>query len=392
VSADPPIAGACDARFAAVREAFRRNFAEHDEVGAAVCIHVGGRCVVDLWGGHREAERRTPWREDTLVNAWSVGKGVMAMLALAFVERGALDLDAPLALVWPAFAAAGKEGVTLRHVLSHRAGLPSVRAPLPDGAALDWPRMCEALAAQRPWWPPGERHGYHVNTYGFLVGEAVRRVAGVGVGEALRRELAGPVGADFHVGLPEAEHARVATTRDLGVVPRTREQWQRVFPGTGDERHDVMVCHAYFNPPDLSGVGLVNGAAWRSAEVPSANAHGTARGVARLYQGVLDGRWHSADLRAEARRVHADGEDAVLGRPSRFGLGFQLSQPTRPLGPGRGFGHYGYGGGLGFADPEAGVAFGYLMNRPGDRWQTPRTQALVDALCASLGAGLGSGS
>jgi CubicO group peptidase (beta-lactamase class C family) len=393
VTEAPPVAGRCDARFAGVRDAFRRNFAEHDEIGAAVCIRVEGRVVVDLWGGHREPERRRPWREDTLVNAYSVGKGVVSLLALVLVERGLLELDAPLAGPWPDLAAEGKGALTLRQVLSHRAGLPSVREPLPDGAVLDWERMCAALAGQRPFWPPGERHGYHVNTFGFLVGEAIRRASGRRVGEALRREVCGPIGADFHFGLPADLHGRVATMLDHAVAPRTREQWERIFPATGDAERDLMVWHAYFNPPDLSGVGRVNSAAWRSAEVPSANGHATARAVAAIYQGLLDDRWLSPSLRAEAVRIHADGEDAVLGRPSRFGLGFQLAQPTRPLGPNPGaFGHYGHGGSLGFADPEAGVAFGYLMNRPGVRWQTPRTDELVRALYDALGvAGSPSG-
>jgi len=381
----PPMGGRCDPRFAGVRDAFLRNFAEHDEVGAAVCIYVAGRVVADLWGGHRDQARRTPWREDTLVNAYSVGKGVTAALALALVERRVLDLDAPVANGWPGFAARGKEGITLRMLLSHRAGLPGVREPLPDGAVLDWTRMCGAVAGQAPYWEPGTRHGYHVNTQGFLVGEVVRRATGLGVGEALRRELLDPLGAEFFVGLPASQHGRVAEMRDHGVMPRRREQWERVFPATGDAVHDQMVWHAYFNPPDLSGVGMVNSAAWRSAQVPSSNGHATARAVATIYRALLDGRWLSSELRAEATRIHSDGEDVVLARPSRFGLGFQLGQPTRPLGPNSAsFGHYGYGGSLGFADPEAGLAFGYLMNRPGQRWQTPRSQNLIDAAYAAL--------
>ena len=383
---DPtPIAGRCDAGFARVRDAFLRNFAEHEEVGAAVCVQVGGRVVVDLWGGHQEPKRRRPWLENTLVNAYSVGKGVTALLALAFVERGALELDAPVANVWPEFAAEDKGDITLRHLLCHQSGLPGVRDPLPMGSVLDWDRMCAALAGQRAYWAPGERHGYHVNSYGFLVGEVVRRVAGVRMGEALRREIAGPIGADFHFGLAEAEHPRVASMHDHEIVPSEREHWEAIFPATGDDERDHMVWHAYFNPPDLSGLGQVNSAGWRSAEVPSANGHATARSVAQLYQGILDDRWLSPALRVEAARIHSDGDDAILGRPSRFGLGFQIAQSTRPFGPNpSAFGHYGYGGGLGFADPTASVAFGYLMNRPGVRWQTPRTENLIDAVYASL--------
>jgi CubicO group peptidase (beta-lactamase class C family) len=178
------------------------------------------------------------------------------------------------------------------------------------------------------------------------------------------------------------------------VAPQTlltkEEEWARAFPPTGDAEHDRMVWHAYFNPSGLSGIGTVNTEAWRLAAIPSTNGHGTARAVASIYATLLGGGppgaiWAGGALRAEARAIHADGEDRVLGRPTRHGLGFQLSQPGRPLGPNPGsFGHYGYGGSLGFADPEAGVAFGYLMNRPGDRWKTPRTQRLIDAVYACL--------
>jgi CubicO group peptidase (beta-lactamase class C family) len=381
-----PIEGDCDERFARVREAFAANFADQDEIGAAVCVRVGGRCVVDLWGGHADAARERPWRRDTLVNAYSVGKGVLAVLVLALVERGLLELDAPVAERWPAFAAGGKGGVTLRSLLSHRAGLPALRERLPEDAIYDWERMARALGAEAPWWAPGQGHGYHVNTLGFLVGEVVRRATGLDVGAALTRFVTGPAGADFHYGLPRAQHGRVA--RFLGPKGRFTEEWQwaRVFPPTGDPIRDRMVWHAYFNPSGFSGFGVVNTARWRRAVIPSTNGHCTARSVAGLYAAFLrggpgGGGWAGPSLRAEATRIHSDGDDRVLGRPSRFGLGFQLAQPTRPLGPNPGaFGHYGYGGSLGFADPDTGVAFGYLMNRPGERWQTPRTQRLIDAV------------
>ena len=205
-----PIEGTCDARFASVREAFVTNFTERGDVGAAVAVSVGGRLVVDLWGGWADAARRRPWRRDTLVNVFSCSKGLSTVCALQLVERGLVDLDAPIARLWPAFAAAGKEGITLRQVLTHRAGLPAVRAPLPDGAMLDWPRMTAALAAQAPWWVPGEAHGYHVNTFGFLVGEVARRAGAMTLGAWLRTHVAAPLGADVHIGLPAAEHQRVA--------------------------------------------------------------------------------------------------------------------------------------------------------------------------------------
>jgi len=373
-----------------VRDAFAANFVDEDEIGAAVGIIVDGVTVVDLWGGHRDAERTQPWRRDTMVNAYSVGKGVLAVLALALVERGAIDLDGPVAGMWPEFSAHGKGDLTVRELLSHRAGLPAVRRRLAEDAMYDWDLMCGELAGQAPYWEPGTVHGYHVNTFGYLVGELVRRASGVDVREALARIVTGPLAAEFFFGLPHGLHARAATIVALQGRFTKKEEWALAFPPTGDAEHDHMIWHAYFNPSGLSGIGAVNTEAWRLAAIPSTNGHGTARAVASIYAAFLAGgppgsAWAGSALRAEARAIHADGDDRVLGRPTRYGLGFQLSQPGRPLGPNPdSFGHYGYGGSLGFADPDAGIAFGYLMNRPGERWKTPRTQRLIDALYACL--------
>jgi CubicO group peptidase (beta-lactamase class C family) len=378
-----PISGGCDGRFAAVRDAFVSNFTERGQLGAAVAIWVGGRLVVDLWGGWMEDARRRPWQRDTLVNFFSVGKGLSTVCVLLLLERNLVDLDAPIAGYWPEFGAAGKEDVTLRHVLSHRAGLPAVRDPLPEGAMLDWTMMTQALAQQAPWWPPGTAHGYHVNTFGYLVGEVVRRVTGSTLGALLRTAVAEPLGADVHIGLPASEHGRVAEFfwPALGATPN--------LAARTDE--ELMRWNAYWNPPGLSGAGCVNTAAWRSAEIPSTNGHGSARGVARVYAALA--RWGAIDgvhvLAAPVLRAavveHSCGSDRVTVRPSRFGLGFQLTQPERPLGPNAGaFGHFGAGGALGFCDPEADVGFGYVMNDMGARWQNPRTSALIDALYTCL--------
>jgi CubicO group peptidase (beta-lactamase class C family) len=384
------VAGHCDARFAALRDAFAANFRELDEVGAGLCVQIGGNCVVDLWGGHRDAARTQPWTEDTLVNAYSVGKAFVAMLVLALIERGEIALDRPVAERWPEFAASGKGAITVRTLLAHGAGLPAVRERLPDDALYDWDRMCAALARQAPYWDPGTAHGYHVNTYGFLVGELVRRLTRCGVGEALAKIVTGPAGADFHYGLDPRDHARVAEV--VSPLPALREeaQWALAFPPTGDPERDRMVWHAYFNPNGISGFGTVNTPAWRNAAIPSTNGHGTARAVATLYAAFLRGGpraspWAGDELRHEATAIQVDGDDRVTGRASRFGLGFQLAQPSRPIGASpRAFGHFGYGGSLGFADPDAGIAFGYLMNRPGERWHNPRTERLVDALYQCL--------
>ena len=390
IAPTPPIEGHWDARFSELREAFAANFSDLYEVGAGLCVQIGGARVVDLWGGHRDAARLEPWREDTLVNAYSVGKGVVAMLVLALIERGEIALDAAVASIWPEFGAAGKHTTTVRTLLAHGAGLPAVRKRLPDEALYQWDRICAELAGQEPYWEPGTAHGYHVNTYGFLVGELVRRVTRIGVGEALARIVTGPAGADYHYGLASRDHARVAEVVTTIPAMRDEAQWALAFPPTGDAAHDRMIWHAYFNPSGISGMGTVNTPEWRSAVIPSTNGHGTARAVATLYGAFLRGgppgvHWVGDALRSEAMAIQADGDDRVTRRASRFGLGFQLAQPSRPIGASpRAFGHFGYGGSLGFADPDAGLAFGYVMNRPGERWNNPRTERLIEALYRCL--------
>lgn len=387
-----PVGGTCDSAFAAVEVAFRENFESRNEIGAAVCVRIDGKTVVDLWGGHRDEARISPWQPDTLVNAYSVGKGITAMLVLSLVERGELDLDEPITKCWPEFGVQGKGDTTLRMLLSHRAGLPGVREPLEDTAMFSWQTMTEALADQAPFWEPGTAHGYHVNSYGFLVGEPIVRRLGMPFSIALRRRLTERFDLDFHVGLPVDEHGRVAEIiQQQGAATGYTKETFVTQLAEGNPEDVGMLRAAYANPIGLSGFGTVNSTAWRLASIPSTNGHGTARAVAALYDLFLNrdvsrGGLVGPGLRTEATQIHSDGVDRVLGKPSRFGLGFQLSQPSRLIGGSdSGFGHFGYGGTLGFADPETGVAFGYLMNRPGVRWQTARTNALVDALNRSLG-------
>ncbi len=381
----PPIGGAVDPAFAAVRDAFVENFrptdADPGDLGAAVAVYCDGMSVVDLWGGWREPDGQLPWEHDTLVNAYSIGKAVAAVTVLALVDDGLLDLDAPLEKAWPAFGQHGKGAVTLRWALSHRAAVPAVREVLGEEAMFDWKTMVDALARTPPWWEPGIEHGYHANTYGFLVGEPARRASGQRFGEVLAERVTRPLDLDFHIGLSRREHRRVATI-DLP-SPGPTDAAPR-FP---DDPDVVMRLHTYFNPSGLSGMGVVNTPEWRLAEIPSTNSHATARAVARLYAalaagGELDGVGVvSESLVDDSRREHAAGPDRVLERDSRFGLGFMLDQPGRPVGIGpESFGHYGFGGSLGFADRGAAIGFGYVINRPGDRWQVPRTKRLLAAL------------
>jgi len=370
-----PVHGHCDPRFAEIRDLFEKSFEGDEEIGAAICFVLDGETVIDLWGGHYDAARTHEWERDTIVNTYSTTKGMTAICAHQLVEQGKLDLDAPVATYWPEFAAAGKAEIPVRWLLSHQAGLPAVRAPLPDGAVLDWDVMTAALAAQEPWWEPGTKHGYHALTYGFLVGEVIRRVSGRTVGQWLREHVAGPLDADFHIGFgPELD----ARTSDLhGSLMPTG--------GAGGELPDIpgplgqmlkdmrdpttMTGAAFGNPP--RGTERVNTRAWRAAEVPAGNGHGTARALARIYGalargGEIDGvRILAPESIERARSEQAFGPDAVLGGlPTRFGLGFMLRQDFMPFSPSPdAFGHPGAGGSIGIADPDARVGFGYVMNK-----------------------------
>jgi CubicO group peptidase (beta-lactamase class C family) len=378
-----PLDGTCDPSFEAVREAFAENFATRGEIGASFCLVVNGVVVADLWGGWQDAMRHRPWQRDTLVNVFSVGKAVAAVCVARLVGQGRLGYDEPVAHAWPEFAAAGKHDISVRQLLSHQAGLPAVRATLAPGSVFDTDAMCAALVAQEPWWEPGTAHGYHVNTFGVLVGELVRRVTGASLGTMVRHEVAGPLGADLFIGVPGRELHRVADFVGLTELPR--------ITGAELSEAQLMELHAYFNPPEFSGFGVVNTTRWRTAELPSTNGHATADGIARLYSAlVAGGRLGDAEIvdghaLAEACAEQVSGDDLILHRPSRFGIGFQLTQPERRLGPNsRSYGHFGAGGSLGFCDPDAAVAFGYAINAMGPRWQNPRNKALIDAVYACL--------
>jgi CubicO group peptidase (beta-lactamase class C family) len=367
----PVVQGFCEPAFESVRRALSSVVESGSEVGAALAVVVDKQPVVDLWIGHRDAARTVEWDADTLVNLYSIGKAVSAICALRLVDGGALDLDAPVARYWPEFAQAGKTRLPVRYLLTHQAGLPAIGRSLPRGAMLHWDVMADALAAQEPWWPPGQAHGYHVNTQGFLIGQVIRRITGRSLGTYLRDEIAAPAGIDFFIGIGPELDRRCADI--LPPVPTPEAQAQRarldadLTTLAGLSRMRVL---AYVNPPDLSGGGIVNTRPWRAAEVPSTNGHGTARAVARLYSALASdgevGGVHilSPDIVRMASAEHVYGEDVVLERPTRFGLGFQLTMRERPLGPNpRSFGHFGAGGSLGFADPDARVAFGYAMNQ-----------------------------
>jgi CubicO group peptidase (beta-lactamase class C family) len=386
------VQGRCEAGFEPVRAALAEILTSGAELGAALAVIVDGHAAVDLWGGFADAARTRRWERDTLVNLYSVGKAVTAVCVLRLAEAGALDLDAPVASYWPEFAQAGKARIPLRHLLTHQAALPAVARPLPSEAWQHWDVMTAALAAQAPWWEPGAGHGYHVNTQGFLIGEVVRRVTGTTLGAYLREQVARPAGIDLFIGVSPELDERCAEVVPASPSPEGEELRRRlaVDPATVSGL-DLMRVNAYRNPPGLSGIGVVNTRAWRAAEVPSTNGHGTARAVARLYSALAgDGTLDGVHVLAPATIAHATeeqvyGEDIVLQRPTRYGLGFQLTMAERPLGPGpRAFGHFGAGGSLGFADPDARLAFGYAMNQGRGGWQHKHVRHLIDLVYAAL--------
>ncbi len=348
----------CDPRFAPVQEALAENRRSRGEDGAAVCVIVDGEVVVDIWTG--------AWTQDTVVDVFSVGKAFAALCVLRLADRGVLSLDDAL----PGFAS----GVTVRQVLSHRSGLAALRHR--GLSAYDRPAVVAALAAQEPWWPPGTAHGYHVHTFGYLCGAICQAFGDAAIEDVLRAEIAD--GLDVWFGCPAARRGDVA--RFI-----YGEEMRTAAAGFPDAAYDVLVGAANMLPTEATGLDTVDTPAWMDAVLPSSNTYATARGVASVYARLLSGALLSAALLQEATSEWSAGDDLVLMRPSRFGLGLQLTQPERPLGPSpRAFGHFGAGGALGFADPDAGLAAAYVMNAGGPRWQSPRNRAIVDAIYACV--------
>jgi CubicO group peptidase (beta-lactamase class C family) len=388
------IDGEVAAGFEPVREAFETNFARHGDIGAAVCVYLDGRPVVDLWGGVADpADGGRPWQRDTLQLVYSATKGATATAAHLLAQRGALDLDAPVAAYWPEFAANGKAEIPVRWLLTHQAGVAALDRPVPLADALAWQPMVDALAAQRPLWTPGTAHGYHGRTYGWLVGEVIRRVSGRTPGRFFAEEIAAPLGLDFFIGLPASERGRVSrmvykqqefefSAESLESIP---EEFRELVAAVLDPDSAYNRAFSVTDPAEID----FNSPEVQAAEIPASNGIGTARGLARMYAaliGEVDGvRLLTPETLAVAAKERASGPDRVLVIPSRFGSGYMLpTEASLMTGP-NAFGHPGRGGSLGFADPEHGIAFGYVMNHiiegdPSDM----RAASLVDAVRRSL--------
>jgi CubicO group peptidase (beta-lactamase class C family) len=355
------IEGYCDPGFAPVREAFAENFAQRGEIDAAVAVTSAGRMVVDLWGGVADPRTGAAWERDTMVMVFSCTKGATALCAHLLAARGRLDLDAPVARYWPEFAAGGKESVAVRMLLNHQAAVPAVTATLPERALLDWQSMVEALAAQPPWWQPGREHGYHAVSFGFLVGEVVRRIDGRSLGRFFREEIASPLDLDFWIGLPESEDARVARLLPAPLPTEASPFFQALVDRA------TLTNRAFLNPPTLMKPPGIYSRAARAAEIPAANGIATACALAGLYAplaaGGRTGNVPFVDRSTIERmsRVESQGYDRVLLLSMRFALGFMKSMDNRPadsarLGPNAAsFGHAGAGGSIGSGPRRRGV-------------------------------------
>ena len=392
--------GTCRPGFERVAEAFERNLKEKGEIGASVCLTVGGETVVDLWGGVADPKTQAPWTRDTVSIVFSCTKGATALCAHVLASRGALDLDAPVAELWPEFAQHGKERVTTRMMLDHSSAVPAVRAKVKDDGPYDWAYMTDRLAAEVPFWEPGTRNGYHGFTFGWTVGEMVRRASGKSLGTFFRDEIAGPLGLDFWIGLPEEIEPRVAP-----IVAHVYKAADAVTPFMRDlaTNKESVAALFYFNNGAWRSGGA-NTRAGHAAEIGAANGITNARGLAGMYAPLGNGGGDLVDattLASMGEVSMATHDDATLRIPTRFALGFMKSMDNRKrslaaklwgedcdsviLGSAA-FGHVGAGGSLGFADPVAGLSFGYTMNRMGPGLlMNERGQSLVDAAYLSLG-------
>ena len=386
--------GTCKPGFESVAEAFAKNFDSKGEVGASVCLTVKGETVVDLWGGVADQKTGTPWTTDTVSIVFSCTKGATALCAHILASRGKLDLDAPVTELWPEFGNHGKEHVTTRMMLDHSAGVPALRAKVKDSGPYEWDYMTGLLADEAPFWPPGTRNGYHGFTFGWTVGEMVRRASGVSLGTFFRIEVAEPLGLDFWIGLPEEIEPRVAPI--IPYVYMANEAKTPFMIDLGTKR-DSIASLFFFNVGAWR-TGGANTRAGHAAEIGAANGITNARGLAGMYAPLANGGGPLVDPTTLARMAEvsmATHDDATLRIPTRFALGFMKSMDNRKLANAENcsaimseaaFGHVGAGGSIGFADPQARMSFGYAMNKMGlGILLNDRGQSLVDAAYRALG-------
>lgn len=352
------IEGTCDERFSALGDLLAASIDSGGDLGASVAVTIDGELVADIWGGWVDEARTTPWERDTIVNVWSTTKTMMALSALILVERGQLDLDAPVATYWPEFAANGKEGVLVRHLLSHTSGVSGWAQPVVVDDLYDWDKSTAMLAAQAPWWEPGTASGYHALCQGHLVGEVIRRITGRKLGQFFADEVAGPLDIDFHIGLDPNEFHRVTNVIPPPPLP--------IDFATLDM--DSVLVKTFTGPAPAADVAWTP--EWRQADIGAANGHGNARSVARAQAvvacgGTLDGvQLLSPSTVQQIFRVQADGVDQVLGIPSRFGIGYGLPGESYPYFPDGEICFWGgWGGSVIIVDVGRRMTIAYMMNR-----------------------------
>jgi CubicO group peptidase (beta-lactamase class C family) len=381
--ADGVVAGFTHDKFRPVRLAFEENLASGADVGASFCATLEGETVVDLWGGFADADKRRPWRKDTIVNVYSTTKTMTALCALILADLGELDFDAPVARYWPEFAANGKGAVKVSHLMAHTSGLSGWKEPVSNEDLYDWQKVTSLLADQAPFWSPGTASGYHAITQGFLIGEVVRRITGRSLGTFFRQEVAEPLGADFHIGLPAWEDWRVADL--IAPPPLSAPTDQSAAWGTPTELQINLATN-----PGVH-VHLHGGRAWRGAEIPAAGGTGNARSVAEIHVilangGVAQGRRFLSEAGCrKALELQTMGDDLILGVPARFGLGFALAGGLLPVPSPNTLYWGGYGGSLAIIDLDACTSAAYVMNRlAGPMWDA-RAMGLMTAMWKALG-------
>ena len=374
--------GFCDDRFKELRDILSGNLDSGDDLGASVALTIDGNAVVDLWGGWSDEANTTPWAEDTITNVWSTTKTMTNLCALVLHDRGELDVYAPVAQYWPEFAANGKEHIAVRHLLSHTSGVSAWAQPVVVEDLYDWDRSTAMLAAQEPWWEPGTASGYHLLNQGHLVGEVIRRVSGRSLRDFFAEEVAGPLGADFQIGLAPADDGRVSDVVPPPPLP--------IDVGALDP--EGVAVKSFIGP--MVDASVANTKGWRRAQIGAANGHGNARSVARVQSivangGEVDGvRLLSPETIELIFDEQANGVDLVLGLPLRFGIGYGLPQlDSLPYIPDEKICFWGgYGGSMIVIDVDRRMTVSYMMNKMmAGLVGCPRSEALIRATYAALG-------
>jgi len=350
--------GFCDEKFSQVRDVLAESIGKGEDLGASVAVFVNGEAVIDLWGGHIDGGMTQAWQENTIINVYSTTKTMSFLCALILADRGQLDFDAPVAKYWPEFAQNGKHNVKVWHIMNHAAGLSGMDESLETVDLYDWQKITSVLAAQAPWWEPGTKTGYHAITQGYLIGELVRRISGLTIGEFFQKEVAEPLKADFFIGVPDSEFSRIA---DL--MPHGGDA------SIGDGSKKDSIAARTFRNPAVNALESRT-AAWRRAEIPAANGHGNARSVAKIHT-ILAGKGEACGVRLLSKETaewvmkeRISGNDMVLGMPVKFGLGFGINSADTPLAPNKNVCFWGgWGGSLALIDQDANMSFSFVMNK-----------------------------